>query len=274
MTMGLLRRVSGEGLAVPDVRERIEIPLLDRMYSTWPHLQSADGWGVTFGRELNATDDRPLMCDAGEADDQTRAAGMRVIEGKHLRPFRVDVARSQTFVLPRHRDAVRAKVPGVGRARLAYREVAFPGQQFSLVAAMLPAGVVSTHTVFCLKTLLPAIAQWCLCALLNSLVCNYLVKIKAGAHITAALLHRVPVPRPLTASHAFRELARLARRLAHGVRDHVEREERYARVQALAASVYGVGKDEFEYVVGTFGGIEIGVREKILERYRAIACQC
>jgi hypothetical protein len=281
--MGLLRKVSGEGLAIPDVREGIELALLERMYSMWPPLGSSDGWGVMFGRELNATDDRPLLCEAKNADHDSRSEGMWVIEGKHLRPFKVDVERAQYVVLSREVRGVKARVPGVARARLAYREVAFPGQQFSLVAAMLPAGVVSTHTVFCLKSVVPVVAQWCLCALLNSLICNYLVRVKAGAHVTATLLHAVPVPKPLMASRTFRELARLGKRLARSVgvgvgaaadrAKRVERvdAERYARVQALAARLYGVRQDEFEYVVGTFGGIDAEVRMRIVERYRALA---
>jgi hypothetical protein len=285
LTMGLLRRVSGEGLAIPDVRAPIELALLDRIHSTWPQLGSGDGWAVAFGRELNATDDRGLMGEA-KADGEARREGMRVIEGKHLQPFRVSVERAQYVVLAREEAGVRARVGGVGRARLAYREVAFPGQRLALVAAMLPAGVVSTHTVFCLKSLLPVAAQWCLCALLNSVVCNYLVRLKAGAHVTAALLHALPVPRVLRGSGAFRELGWLARRLAGSradgedsakdgrdgegvVRGRIAR-KRYARLQALAARVYQVREEELVYVLGTFGVIDEELRAWIVEGYRGI----
>ena len=54
----LLRRVSGEGLAFPDIRSPECLSLLERMHATWPALTSADGWGVTFGRELHVSDDR------------------------------------------------------------------------------------------------------------------------------------------------------------------------------------------------------------------------
>jgi hypothetical protein len=332
LTMGLLRRVSGEGLAIPDVRAPIELALLDRIHAMWPALGSSDGWGVAFGRELNATDDRALMGEVDEGMRDGEMAGMRggmyVIEGKHLQPFRVCVERAQYVVLAREEAGVRARVRGVARARLAYREVAFPGQRLALVAAMLPAGVVSTHTVFCLKSVLPMAAQWCLCALLNSVVCNYLVRLRAGAHVTAALLHGLPVPRVLGSSWVFRELGRLARRLAVGgdgrgrgrerkleSEPELERERarartrtrarareagvggrqgnggdggrgergeregvvrgvaarrRYARLQALAARVYGVREEELVYVLGTFGVIDEELRGWILEGYRGM----
>ena len=50
---------------------------------------------------------------------------------------------------------------------------------------MLPANVVSTHTVFCLKTDLDERSQWCLLGLMNSLVANYLVRLNVTTHVTA-----------------------------------------------------------------------------------------
>ena len=55
----LLRRVSGEGLAFPDIRSPECLSLLERMHATWPALTSATGWNVTFARELHVSDDRP-----------------------------------------------------------------------------------------------------------------------------------------------------------------------------------------------------------------------
>ena len=37
------------------------------------------------------------------------------------------------------------------RLRLAYRDVASATNRLTLIAALLPPGTVSTHTVFCLK---------------------------------------------------------------------------------------------------------------------------
>ena len=52
---------------------------------------SERGWSARFGRELNATDDRAHFGRAG--------AGLPIVEGKHIEPFRVDTSR----VRARHR---------------------------------------------------------------------------------------------------------------------------------------------------------------------------
>jgi hypothetical protein len=299
IAIGLLKRVSGDSYSIPDVRNELELALLDRLHGEWPALGSRDGWGVAFGRELNATDDRGLMTPAPA--DGARGQRMPVLEGKHLQPFRVYVRQAQLVILPAVEADVRARIPGVARARLAYREVTFPGTRLALVAAMLPAGSVSTHTLFCLKSVLDTAAQWCLCALLNSLVCNYLVRVRAGSHVTAALLHSLPTPRPLPASPMARELARLAKRLSterpgrsdektgegttrdENAREDKSRDEkvgvvtgrvarrRYARLQAIAARIYGLREAELAYLLTTFAAaIDEPLRAEIVGDYRAL----
>ena len=43
-------------------------------------------------------------------------------------------------------------------------------------------------------------SQYCLLALLNSLVANYLVRLQVTTHVTTALMARLPVPRPAGAT--------------------------------------------------------------------------
>src|SRR5690606_4434146 len=131
-----------------------------------PRLEDTAGWGVRFGRELNASDDR------GRFRPYRGGAGARpVLEGKQIEPFRVHVNACRYELRP---DAVLP--PHVSREpRVAYRDVASATNRLTLIAAILPPGSVSTHTLFCLKTPLRPAAQQVLCALLNSFVANYLI---------------------------------------------------------------------------------------------------
>ena len=58
LTRPLLEQLSGEQIAVPDVRSRRDVEILHAIAFTTPALGDPDGWHVRFGRELNATDDR------------------------------------------------------------------------------------------------------------------------------------------------------------------------------------------------------------------------
>src|SRR5204862_7402503 len=97
------------------------------------------------------------------------------------------------------------------RPRLAYRDVASATNRQTLVAAILPADCVSTHTVFCLRSKLPIVLQHFLCGLFNSFVVNYLVRLRVTTHVTTAIVERLPIPRREDAPRAFREIAAVAR---------------------------------------------------------------
>jgi hypothetical protein len=133
------------------------------------------------------------------------------------------------------------------RARLAYRDVAGAGNQLTLIAAVLPAGCVSTHTVFCLRTPLAAADQHLLCALFNSYVLNYLVRLRVATHVTTAAVEQLPVPIRAHAPESARELTALARLLARR-----NSPEANARLQARVAQLYQLGASEFAHVLSTF----------------------
>ena len=94
------------------------------------------------------------------------------------------------------RDAPLGQAGGFGRARLAYRDVASATNRLTLIAAVVPAGCATVHTLFCLKTPLAVRDQAFLCGMLNSLVANYLVRLRVTTHVTAGIVSRLPVPRP------------------------------------------------------------------------------
>jgi hypothetical protein len=87
-------------------------------------------------------------------------------------------------------------------------------------------------------------------ALLNSLVANYLVRLRVTTHVTAGVMARLPVPRPASRSPEFHELAALARELEHhGI---AAADRAYARVNAIAARLYGLTPAHYAHVLSTF----------------------
>src|SRR4029077_9836042 len=121
-----------------------------------------------------------------------RRGGCPVVEGKMVDPFRVrlDAVRFRMEM----READRRLGARHRQPRLAYRDVASATNRLTLIAAMLPARCVSTHTVFCLKTPLSRLEQEFLCGLFNSFVLNYFVRLRVPTHVTTAVVERLPVP--------------------------------------------------------------------------------
>jgi hypothetical protein len=254
VTRALLERLSGEQLAIPELRTRADAELASRL--TLAHRPAGDieGWGLAFGRELNATDDRQHF--TGRRDGT-----IPIVEGKQIQPFQADIARSAHFIDPR---TARTLLPGAPfrRARLAYRDVASSTNRLTLIAAVLPAGTVTTHTLFCLKTLLDDDAQQVLCGLLNSFVANYLVRLRVTTHVTVTIVERLPLPSVPRHSRRFVDMGALAR----GLSRDADVETR-ARHQALAARCYELTAAEFEHVLSTFPLIERAERDRALAKF-------
>jgi hypothetical protein len=238
VSRALLERLGGDGLAVPEIAGPPDLDILSRVAATVPALEDSDGWQVRFGRELNVTDDRPAF---------TAGRGLPVIEGKHIQPFAVDLAACRYHIPAR--DAAR-RLRGresFRRPRLAYREVAAATNRLTLIAAVVPAGAITCHTVFCLKTDLDEEAQQYLCGVFNSYVANYLVRTRVGTHVTAAIMARLRVPRPSPEDARYAEIVRISRRLARAPDPAL-----LARLNALVALEYGLTSDDFRHILETF----------------------
>ncbi len=254
LTPALIRRLTGEALTIPLWRTPLDLQIAERAATIFPSLGGDAGWNARFGRELNATEDRPLFGPAGK--------GLPIVEGKLLEPFAVMVGSSSSSIAPA--TALRLLPDGRHlRPRLAYRDVASATNKLTLIAAVLPAGCVSTHTVFCLRTKLPLADQHFLCGLFNSFVLNFLVRSRVTTHVTTTTLERLPVPFLERGSPRRREIAALARLLARRFD-----ERSYVRLQVLAAQLYQLSVPEFEHVLTTFPLVSADVRAAASAMFR------
>ena len=254
LTRAFIARLSGDDdLAVPDIRGPVDLQLLERISARIPTLH--EGWNVAFGRELNATDDSHLF-----APFDRDAPGRPVLEGKQIDSFRSSVEGC------RHQLRAGASVRIPRRPRLAYRDVASATNRLTLIAAVLPAETVTTHTLFCLKTPLPLDAQHVLCALFNSFVANYLIRLRVNTHVTVSLVSRLRVPVLDRDSRTFRRLSALAQTLMHSPAA-AERQPEYAELQGLVANLYGLTESEFVHVLSTFPLIAEDVKSAALVQF-------
>ncbi len=257
LTPSLLRSLSGDELAFPDLPSARDLVLVERFATQHRALGDPAGWGVTFGRELNASDDRDCLVDRPGRSD------LVVVEGKHLEAFRVRLdlatARASRTRVAR-RLSRRAGV--VDEPRLAYREVSASTNRTTLISAILPPGTVSVHTVFCRRGKLARSDERVLCALLNSYVANYWVRRWVTLHVTATVMARLPVPRPM--GDLFDELEAGCLALSAKRRPDVE-----AKLQAVCAEAYGLDRDAFAHILSTFPLVESKARQAALDAFNA-----
>ena len=254
LTPEALARLAPRDLACPSVRDADDLARLLRLAAAFPPLSDPSGWGVRFGRELNATEDRHRFVPG--------KAGFPVVEGKHLAPFAVDLDAT-TLALPKEAACRLRGAASAVRPRLACRDVASPANRLTLIAAVLPAGVVSTHTVHVARPALDADARDVLCGLLNSFVANWFVRHWVTTHVTAALIQRIPAPRPGVGSPAFGRIRGLARRCAREGLDG----DAYVDLQVECARLYGLDRADLAGILDSFPLVDGSVRARVLERH-------
>jgi len=235
----LVARISGDSLAVPDVRTARDLEIATAVAFQVPPSGDRDGWHVRFGRELNATEDRPHFTASGP--------GLPIVEGKQIRPFGVDALAARYRLPAGVASQLLDPDRTYRRSRLAYRDVASATNRTTLIAAIVPAGVVTTHTLFCLKDSLDAESQQYLCGVFNSYVANYLVRMRVGTHVSASIIARLPVPKPPSHDAVFQRVAGLSLALSTRFDDVA-----FARLNAVVAGLYGLSHAQFAHVLETF----------------------
>jgi len=259
LTPEFLRRVSGSGMAIPHLKDRQEMRLVAQLVDRFPPLADERGWGATFGRELNATDDRDILT--------TSPGAIPIIEGKHIDPFVVDVTAADQWIADPSAFALRSVSRAASRQRLAYRDVASSLNRLTLIAALLPRHTMAVHTVFCLKTPLPLRDQTFLCGMLNSFVANYLARLWVTTHLGTTTVERLPMPRPGENSAEYGHIVELADRLRQ--RDAAWNAS-YVDLQAAAARLYGLSADDLRLVLDSFPLVDIAIRRTVQSAFERL----
>jgi hypothetical protein len=258
VTPAVLERLTGDDLALPELTSARDLAIAERAAVRFPPLSDPRGWGARFGRELNATDDRPLLDEGGR--------GLPVVEGKQISPFRVDLAASRCSIARRHAD--RLLGTRHHRWRLGYRDVASSTNKVTLIATLIPPGAVTTHTIFCLRSPLGRRDQLYLCGLFNSLVINYLVRLRVVTHVTTAIVERLPIPTMAHDWEAARQIARLAAALSRRRVAVSRSREAAAELNAVVAGLYELTDEEFVHILGTFPLVPEDERDLALREFQ------
>ena len=250
----LIEQLSGEQVAVPELRTPADAAIAARIAFRFPACGDAAGWNVQFGRELNASDDRDAFNQTGR--------GLPVVEGKHIAPFTLETNMITRHIEPALVERAIGRRP-FERPRLAYRDVASSTNRLTLIATILPAGVITTHTLFCLRDPPADDIQHFLAGIFNSFVANFMVRLRVTTHVTVAIVQRLPVPKPACGSAPFATIATLARRLAADPGNLQD----LAQLQGAAARLYELDTPAFAHVLSTFPLVDASLREASMKAF-------
>ena len=258
-TCEFLERSGGANLTPLELRGNADRLVADQFYRQPERLKR---WcvdrGIRFGCDLHMT------ADAG-CFQAASAEGLILHEGKTFHQYTDSWGSG-----PRYSVALTALKPDIaavaGHYRLAFRDIARSNDERTMIAFVAPPWVVFGHTATVEKT--PQTRAnadaLVLCALFNSFPFDWLVRQKTATHLSLYLLDGLPVPHFSEAARTF--LANGALRLSchHEGYAGLWREQvggklpgggagglRY-RIDAVVASAYGLSRDQYEHVLGSF----------------------
>ncbi|MCE7937908.1 type II DNA modification enzyme [bacterium] len=298
MPVTLVREFSPDALAVMEFGSQIDIDIAAKMYACWPKFgdETAGPPHRQYMAEVHMGNDRHLFTEAptglpvyegrmvaqydhrakGYRSGRGRAADWEDLSmgdpGKSIQPqWYLPVARIPTKVRERAQ-----------RYRIGFCDVASPTNERSLVAALLPPGVVAGDKV-------PTIvferdADWAYLvwlAVANSFSMDFLARKKISLKMSYTVLDSLPLPRltkshpcvPLLVPEALRLTCTSAEMLDYwnamaaeswvlpadagnappGLVDEDERLLARAKIEAIVArDLFGITREELAYVLDTF----------------------
>jgi len=280
---GFLRRVGGPFRVFPELRSRADLEVVETCYAHPDRLGAlCDRLGVYLRSGLHMTSDAHRFspapagvdCRAPDRAARLRTEGLLLLhEGKTFHQFDDRWGDPPRYLVAEDQVADR---PGWLRAarhpRLAYRAVASSTNERTGIFAVLPAGVLCGNSAPAEAEPWgrPVAAALLVCALGNSCVVDYLLRVRSSANLNQFILREVAVPdlsaiEPLLVGTALRlssnheGYAGLWRELGKGsgqrfpvVGDPDLRLRLRARLDAAVAHAYGLSQPQFEHVLGTF----------------------
>ena len=275
----MIRRLSPDSLSIMEFKSKIDVAIAEKLMR-FPLLghQLDNAWDVRFGTEFHMTNDSHLF--------RTSPAKGRLplYEGKMIHQFQHRVIEPKYWI-----DECEARAALLGRQtdsgqpldyqgyRLAFRDVARNTDARTAIMTMLPPNVFCNHPLPYAIVTMPH-KQQCdyrsslvFCAIINSLVCDFLLRQRVTAHLTFFLLNQMPMPRItekdptffpvvdraaglLCTTPEFDDLAKEVGIKSHkqGVTDAAKRAQLRARLDGLVAHLYGLTEVEFAHVLSTF----------------------
>jgi type I restriction-modification system DNA methylase subunit len=299
MSVEVVRSQSPEALAISETIGGIDSEITDHLYEQWPAfgVATADFPRRTYQREIDMGTDRDRYTDEEQ--------GLPLYEGRMVGQYDY---RAKAYLSGRGRSAVwqelefgasgkeikpqwvvpTANVPGkiierINRYRIGFCDVTSPRNERSLVATLIPPGVVCGHKVPTI--LFPDDSEWAYplwLAAANSLCMDFLARKKVTLTMALNVLDSLPFPRLKPGNAILDRIATLVLRLvctgpemtgywnsmaqygwaakipanrtpAEALIDSQLRAEAMAEIDAIVAKkLFNLNRSQMEHVLKTF----------------------
>ena len=276
-------------------RDKQDIKILEKLFSSHPILENIPKWSVDLGRELNIGEkkDKKLLVEKNPKS-------WPVIESKDFHQHMWNFARSKYYA-----DATKTlertnsirKFENLNEEihenpRLAYRSISSSTNIRTMIASIIPPNVFTTINTY---MAIPKIGELAidsnyhrlnayLCGIFNSMVFDYMIRVKIDKHVDTCHLYDTAIPENYTNSIACK-IARLSAMLFLAITWHEDMANSVAiskndlpnltikkyieissEIDALVAIHYRLTFDEYKHVLSSFKFNDEGLSDEELDQ--------
>ncbi len=287
----LIRKLSPESHSMMEFKSELDLEIVQKML-VFPLLgrELTQVWNIQFGSEFHMTANKPLF------RDEPRAGRLKLYEGKMIWQFDCRYAEPTRWVEESEgrqavigkREKDRGKKLDYQEHRLGFRSAGENTNERNLIATILPRNVFCGNSLTVSRSFAGDSAELLfICAIFNSYVMDWLLRLKIQRNLNMFLIYQLPVPRLRYKSSlsiaqragrlicTTREFDKLAKSIE--LRDHrdgatepAERARLRAELDGLVAHLYGLTEDEFAHILGTFPLVAEPVKQAARNAFRDV----
>lgn len=293
-SIDMIHRLSPDSLSILEFKELFDVNITTKAMKFNLLGEIIDGqWNLKFTREFDMTLDSHLFKVVSNKDT------MPLYEGKMIHQFIHDLDKPRYWVYEREaRKAVLGRTEDKGQRldyqdyRLGFRKIARNTDERTLISTIIPPNFLSEN--FQAVRLydeegnrsLPYNILFYICAVWNSFIVDYLLRMRVSANINFFYIYQLPVPRLTGNDTAFWPIVKRSARLIcttpefdalareagltgyqEGAADPGQRAQLRAELDGLIAHLYGLTEDEFAYILTTFPLVEDSVKTAALNAF-------
>ncbi|HIK09401.1 MAG TPA: ATP-binding protein, partial [Oscillatoriaceae cyanobacterium M33_DOE_052] len=290
ISVELVRRLSPDSISVMEFKGELDIHIAEKM-ARFPLLgeQIPGKWNLKLAQELNMTNDSHLF-------HQSPGGGrLALYEGKMIHQFTHEYAKPRYWIeeqegrqaLLGRKGTDEGQLLDYQAYRLGFRDVARNTDIRTMIATILPPNVLAGNTLIVSSDGLAGSELILVVSMLNSFVCDFIIRQKVTAHCNMFYIYQTPVPRLSAGDEYCADILSRAAKLIcttpecddlaksvgigshkNGVTDAASRAKLRAELDGIIAHLYGLNESEFSHILGNFPIVDEDAKDKALAEFR------
>ena len=293
ISVDLIRQLSPDSISVMEFKSDLDVAIAQKMFQH-PKLgeQLANTWNLKLGAEFHMTSDSHMF------KQQFAEGYLPLYEGKMIHQFTHQWGKFRYWIeenegrksLLKKNEIDKGQNLDYQSYRLSFRDIARNTDIRTMICGVIPPKCFAGNTLIVSKNLNHPSELTFVVAVLNSFVCDFMIRQKVTAHCNVFYVYQLPIPRLTEGDRFFAEIVERAAKLIcttpefddlaqqvgigshqNGITDAPQRATLRAQLDGMIAHLYHLTEAEFAHILSTFPIVSAATKQSALEAYRTFA---